>query len=570
MRSPGSTCETRSSSESRYFRLFCAVPMLLGCSLLAILFIAHGGSGGLKAESELLSGIDGYLINKYGDDEDALKAYGFMPLAAHRRTTTTSDRLTRAQAPPPNSENFASLRKKMMQSMLHHYDSRAESSMSNIGDSGGSEKMDFPAADKEDSLLSSGSKSERAASLMDNNKRSMLHDKTEERKHSVDKQPSPTWKSLAKSLYVRKWKPSHEATHASTSIKQGASWSDLSAELKNDIDPNVREERKDLREAKIRAENYLSEKQVDQSASGRAHVTQLSLRKKAKAKNVDLEDSKSENLKRQMANEDKLKARKYVLGIIAKDVPKSLQLAFINNLESKRNDGHGQSLAALNSQMLKLKDEVRRMKDKAQILELQSEVQKLERQQHEASKPVSKMMTVAAAKEGLLKKVRSILQAQFNTLRENIENEIKTVSASDIAEIMREGNATSPFSDSNELKKIEALKGQNAKLTSLPARQEGADTRAKSILTKYKALVKENADLKSEITSIEMKQRDSKNLPTNQDVYKLRHLASKYKLEALKLRENNSKLSAEVFNLQSRQNTPSAAALAAQKDGKRK
>ena len=346
----------------------------------------------------------------------------------------------------------------------------------------------------------------------------------------------------------------------------------MSSECKSlsPIDIFCQEERKDLLEAKIRAENYLSEKQVDQSTSGRAHVTQLSLRKKAKTKNGDLEDSKLENLKRKMANEDKLKARKYVLGIIAKDVPKSLQLAFIKKLGSKRDNGHGQSLAALNSQMLKLKDEVRRMKDKAKILELQSEVQKLERQQHQASKPVSKMMTAAAAKEDLLKKVRSMLQAQFNTLRENIENEIKSVSASDVAEIMREGNATSPSSDSDELKKIEALKEQNAKLTSLLAGQESADTRAKNVLTKYKALFKENADLQSEITSIEMKQRDSKNLPTNQDVYKLRHLASKYKLEALKLRENDSKLSAEVFKLQSRKNTPPAAALAAQKDGKRK
>ena len=103
MRSPGSTCETRSYSEIRYFRLCFAVPMLLGCSLLAILFIANGGSGGLRTESELLSGIDGYLINKYGDDEDALKAYGFMPSAAHRQTETTSDKMRRAQAPQANS-----------------------------------------------------------------------------------------------------------------------------------------------------------------------------------------------------------------------------------------------------------------------------------------------------------------------------------------------------------------------------------------------------------------------------------------------------------------------------------
>eukprot|EP00960_Hanusia_phi_P067656 766676-Hanusia_phi.AAC.1 len=101
-RSPGGVHEKRSSMECRQLRLFCAVPMLLVCSMVATLLVIYGGSdgdNGLSDQSELLSGIDGYLINKYGDDEDALKAYGLISRSVQHQRTARTTEVRRKQAP---------------------------------------------------------------------------------------------------------------------------------------------------------------------------------------------------------------------------------------------------------------------------------------------------------------------------------------------------------------------------------------------------------------------------------------------------------------------------------------
>eukprot|EP00960_Hanusia_phi_P067657 766676-Hanusia_phi.AAC.2 len=105
----------------------------------------------------------------------------------------------------------------MMQSMLQHYENKAESSMSNIDGSRSSDEMEFPVTDNEvptalcvfslsnahwisQGLRIKAGALNQASVKMTHSKQRTLHKIGEARKHSVIEEASPSWDSLAKSL----------------------------------------------------------------------------------------------------------------------------------------------------------------------------------------------------------------------------------------------------------------------------------------------------------------------------------------------------------------------------------